>query len=467
MGDLAERLGQASNVSIVSPAGCGKTELIARSVKVGAGRQLVLTHTHAGVNALRSRMHKYRVPSKQYALETLDGWCLKFAAAFPDMSQIEDRRPVDEEWPAVRQAACQLLGNRNVRLVLTASYDGLYVDEYQDCTMDQHRLVCALTQILPTRVFGDPLQAIFSFKGNEIVRWEDDVEQRFPRLDTLTTPYRWQHANTELGAWLLQLRRCILEDREVDLCRAPICWQQGSANQCQRGCSQCTVCRAHPLGDTVILFKKWNSACRDVARRTGRYEAIEEMACKRLLDFADALGASLGTPEVLRVDLANFVGLCYTCKDEILRSARVREALERVINCSEVSAVLHFLEAVEACGNGRRFCSDLWFDAKRALQRRHIDVQAHAGTLRDAAWAAREQTRRIGRGLPKRLASTTLLVKGQQFDHAVIAEADNMRCDSGSQDTLLGAKNFYVAATRASKSLTILSSSPIIPKWKA
>jgi hypothetical protein len=37
------------------------------------------------------------------------------------------------------------------------------VDEYQDCSLDQHELICLLSEILPCRILGDPLQGIFSF----------------------------------------------------------------------------------------------------------------------------------------------------------------------------------------------------------------------------------------------------------------------------------------------------------------
>lgn len=52
--------------SVALPAGAGKTELIAASVAKATqqgGTCLVLTHTHAGVDALRRRMKKFGVAS--------------------------------------------------------------------------------------------------------------------------------------------------------------------------------------------------------------------------------------------------------------------------------------------------------------------------------------------------------------------------------------------------------------------
>lgn len=39
--------------SVVAAAGCGKTEQIVKATGHGEGRRLILTHTHAGVDALR------------------------------------------------------------------------------------------------------------------------------------------------------------------------------------------------------------------------------------------------------------------------------------------------------------------------------------------------------------------------------------------------------------------------------
>jgi len=61
--------------------------------------------------------------------------------------------------------------------------------------------------------------------------------------------------------------------------------------------------------------------------------------------------------------------------------------------------------------------------------------------------------RHTGRPISHRkLIGTTLLVKGLEYDHAVILEAD-----------ILDAKDLYVAMTRGSKSLTIISSKHELP----
>jgi DNA helicase-2/ATP-dependent DNA helicase PcrA len=71
-------------------------------------------------------------------------------------------------------------------------------------------------------------------------------------------------------------------------------------------------------------------------------------------------------------------------------------------------------------------------------------------TLSEAAWTLRNNTKELGRRIDQRVISRTLLVKGLEFDHSIVLNADEL-------DT----KNLYVAMTRGAKSLTVLSSSPI------
>jgi len=60
---------------VVAPAGCGKTQLTADALSRhdSAKPILVLTHTNAGVAALRSRLNRAGVNPSAYRLVTIDG----------------------------------------------------------------------------------------------------------------------------------------------------------------------------------------------------------------------------------------------------------------------------------------------------------------------------------------------------------------------------------------------------------
>lgn len=65
--DIATVLAGAPRGVLTAAAGCGKTDAIAASVASAEdGRQLILTHTHAGVKALRQRLQKYEAANDHY-----------------------------------------------------------------------------------------------------------------------------------------------------------------------------------------------------------------------------------------------------------------------------------------------------------------------------------------------------------------------------------------------------------------
>jgi hypothetical protein len=74
--------------TITAPAGCGKTHLIADAVTRhdSAKPIMILTHTNAGVVALRGRLDRLNVPSKAYRLVTIDGWAIRLISTFPQRS---------------------------------------------------------------------------------------------------------------------------------------------------------------------------------------------------------------------------------------------------------------------------------------------------------------------------------------------------------------------------------------------
>ena len=211
--------------SIVAAAGCGKTEQIARAVGFSDRRRLILTHTHAGVDALTKRLKKDHVPSDKYRIDTIAGWCFRFAAAFPNRSGIEAVAPSSPaEWDTIYGAASRLIDSGAVDGVIRASYGGCFVDEYQDCTRLQHSVILRLASHLPTCIFGDPLQAIFDFRGQHPVSWEKGVFPTFGKEAELITPWRWKNAESlELAEWLQAVRQILEGGAPLDLAGRPAC----------------------------------------------------------------------------------------------------------------------------------------------------------------------------------------------------------------------------------------------------
>ena len=209
---------------VTAPAGCGKTELIALAIARHKGPKpvLVLTHTNAGVAALRGRLNRTGIPSKNYRLATLDGWAMRLISTFPMRSghsqELLELSDPKSDYPEIRRRASKLLLSGSIADVLAASYDRVMVDEYQDCSTFQHAIVVHTAEVLPTVVLGDSLQAIFNFGTDALADWDTEVCKEFPEVGTLSTPWRWINAKTEeLGQWLLEVRKTLIKRQPVNL----------------------------------------------------------------------------------------------------------------------------------------------------------------------------------------------------------------------------------------------------------
>jgi DNA helicase IV len=78
-------------------------------------------------------------------------------------------------------------------------------------------------------------------------------------------------------------------------------------------------------------------------------------------------------------------------------------------------------------------------------------INGDQSSLEDAAWHVQNKMRHAGRRLAQRSVGSTLLVKGMQFDHAVIVAPEK-----------LGRNDLYVALTRASRTITVVSGTPTL-----
>jgi hypothetical protein len=460
-----EAILRSGAASVVAPAGCGKTELIARTVQApdGAGA-LILTHTHAGVNAIRGRLSRAGVDRRRARVETIAGWCLRYSSAYPSISGVPCAEPTKQQWDSVYDGALNLLKTRAIGRVVQASYSRLLVDEYQDCTARQHAVVQALAHQLPTCVLGDPLQGIFGFAGGSL-SWRDDVERSFPALGALTEPWRWRNKNDALGRWLLDIREPLQRGEYVDLSSGPIKWSESSPEN-QR---QVAFRLAKEQGSAVAI-RKWGPDAHHFARNLGGlYPSMEEVDCNALLEFAADLDRLVGTSRAAR--LVQFAGDCFTKVDTLLESPRdeleqgripnpsryksmrpVVAALAEVARGSGVSEIVDAMRKIAGIGTAKLFRRELWHEAVRTMS---AYERGSFSSIRQSAWTLRNRHRAMGRAVESRLVSRTLLIKGLEFDHAFIVDADEFEDPKKPGD---GAKNFYVAATRGARSLLVLSS---------
>jgi len=475
MEERAREFASKARALVVAAAGCGKTELIAKAVASGPPeRQLILTHTHAGVRALRDRLSKMRVPSSACRVETLDGFALRYAAAFPKTSGCTVTEPSQScDWIAVREACRRALENRRVEHVFTQSYAGFYVDEYQDCTRSQHRLVLRLAQLRPCRVVGDPMQAVFGFEQDDpLPSWESEVATQFERLPDLTEPHRWlkDGANRDLGDWLARVRRDLsCASWSLSFTNgAPVNWVHRTGDDLNDQRGACFRLNKSCGKETVVAIHNHASQQHRVAKALGGcYQSIEEVEGKDLLKHCGFLGDSIGIERARRV--VDAACQCVVRMPKQLQAVKVALAKGRIPTRGKVASdCAHLLAALQAVAAGHEYlpvadCLDLVSHMPGvALYRRELmtDMRktcrlhdcASGDSLRQTAWKVRDAARRYGRHLYRRVVARTLLVKGLEFDHAVVLDADGIR----------NPKDLYVALTRSSRSLTIVSRSPTL-----
>lgn len=462
--------------SVTAPAGCGKTQLIADSLGRHTRRKpiLILTHTNAGVAALRFRLERAGVQSSSYRLATLDGWALRTLKTFParseiDVDHLELANPRDD-YPAIKRAVAALLAGTHIDDILDASYSRVIVDEYQDCGPEQHQMVCHLSTVLPTVVLGDPMQEIFSWQGAH-PDWDDDICTTFKPAGELDTPWRWIRAGTEgFGRWLLVTRQILMAGGQIDLRDAPpeVEWVHlDGADDDSKQRQACLAKSPQPRGDVLIMAAGvQRDRQREIARQTPGAVTVENVDLTDVIDFAGSV--VLDQPGDLKTVL-DFASAVTTNVDgtELMRRIDVLErgAGRKEATVAEAAAIdykksgsaedlIKLFVALENKPGARTFRPEILRACVQALR---SCVPGGQDTFLEAALRIREQSRTMGRRVPPRAVGSPLLLKGLEADVAVIlnaAEFDRVR----SRNT----KNLYVAITRASRKLIVCSASPLI-----
>lgn len=450
----AEDLLTAGNVAVVAPAGHGKTELIAKLAALGQ-RTLILTHTHAGIHAIRGRLRRLGVPAARASIDTIAGWSLRYAHAFPHAGRPPAGAPQGAEWDLVYRGATSTLDIDAVRQVVRASYERILIDEYQDCTPLQHLLATHLSSILPTQIFGDPMQGIFEFAGATL-SWDDDIHPAFRLAGTLPTPHRWASRNPALGDWIAETRDKLMRGEAIDLADPRI-----NFRECEDAFDMGVLFDSIEGKEGSFAAIHCNKGiCYRLAKASGGgFQAIEEIAANRLQQFAIAWDAATDGTGRLQA-IASLLRESFHVRpategeevdpEETAISAALKDIAPGLGSEAGAEAAAQFIALSRKHPRWRLFRSELWRDAERVA----IEVaNGRAPTMTAATDTVRRRVSRSGRRLPRRTISTPLLLKGLEFDHVVIPDAAHFSRERQAQ-----AKLFYVAIARATQSLTIASS---------
>lgn len=457
--------------TITAPAGCGKTQLVVKALVSHSASKpiLILTHTNAGVAALRGRLERFGVARAAYRLATIDGWAMRLISMFPARSAHDPAilalRSPRTDYPAIRNAAYGLLRSGHVQDLLTASYARLLVDEYQDCSLAQHAIIYYAAQALPTCVLGDPMQLIFDFQSARMASWGEHVCAHFPVVGELSTPWRWRNVGEEqFGAWLLEMRKRLLAGKAIDLATAPanVSWVRLDGNDDhERRLRACRVRPPNKDGTVLIIGDSTNPASqRQFASQTPDAVTIENVDLGDLVRFAEKLDLARPTALQQVVDFAENVmtsigGADLLRRIDSLQRGRARkEATETeqaaldFVTMPSYAAVRKLLAELGQQSGVRNHRPGILRGCIRALQ---LAEAPDGPRFYEAAIRVREQIRAVGRPLPRRAVGSTLLLKGLEADVSVVLNAP-----------ALNSRNLYVAITRGSRRLVVCSPTALL-----
>lgn len=205
---------------IEAPAGYGKTEELVKLVVNSSEERkiLLLTHTRAGVAAIQKRLDKYSVVKSKYEITTIDSFCMTWCKAYPKTSGFMYCMPyqygsIQHYYVDIHYAAASLFEKEWMQHVLKNAYSQVVVDEYQDCTISQNKLLLGvLSEILPMTILGDPMQGIFYFQGKSELPCDlYSIAKDCNSTRLLSIPWRWKETNPLLGDWILELRNLLME----------------------------------------------------------------------------------------------------------------------------------------------------------------------------------------------------------------------------------------------------------------
>ena len=478
---------------LIAPAGHGKTTAIADCLIQCPDKSchLILTHTHAGIASLRAKFSKKKVPRNKYQIDTITGFAQRYVLSYEgnkDLPKTEDK----SYFSTVVQRCTKLMNSAVIQLIIKASYNGVFVDEYQDCTIEQHEMILALANNLPLHILGDPLQGIFSFEKSQLVDFERDLAD-FQTFNYLKHPWRWHDTNEELGTQILLMRQCLEAHKPILLdkinCKGlEVVYHSIPADLHDPLFLKIirSTIKRNMDDSLLIIYPSY-----DEPRKNGQIQPRGILKDRINLKIAIDYGYNFNLIDA--IDSDRF----YSCSmkiDEFLNSCHTKRKIQKVKTLYDIMKAMHFgatamdawidrennriktkrdkeckakgekllllstifednpnlsnlmmvFDYVYSLTKNKCHFKELYCEIKRASD---IAINEHI-PMYEAMIRLKNGIRHMGRKIEGRCIGTTLLTKGLEFDTVVLYEAHKF----------VDAKNFYVAISRARKKLIIITS---------
>jgi superfamily I DNA/RNA helicase len=471
---------------LIAPAGHGKTHSIIECVKLTDEKSLILTHSNAGVAAIRDKLIKSEVDNSKYQVTTIDGFARTISSSF-------DRKfSPDDPFSIIIEKAIKLVNSNIIRQSINYNYSCLFVDEYQDCSTKQHELIQLLSRDMPTHLFGDPLQGIFSF-GGDIVSFEDDLSD-YTVFDELTTPHRWnQSGNPTLGQEIKHFRKQIVSKESI-LCSSnkesniyvlnfpEKDIYDPSSEYIKKLRSIASNSKGNDdLKSLLIIMPEYHNG---TMRKGGESDRIK---LKNIIDFNDQLEVLLPVSRTSAKKLCQSIDTIIEKKKTIYKKAnRIKndifnrifnttsinhwfnkDGLKRKNDSSDKMKSQELLDNIEEFFNTGESSSllkiltyskyKMKFKVKNSGLYWEIIALLKSSTLSKKPLMEEFESkinlqRKLGRKSKNKCIGSTLLTKGLEYDTVVILDAHRITCP----------KNLYVALSRCCKMLIIFSEKNIL-----
>lgn len=451
------------NAAIIAPAGHGKTEMIADMVAYSPHKALLLTHTNAGVDALLKRLKKRKVSPNLYSVYTIAAFCMKWCLSYFKTGVFDKSLSPLNKNEAKRYYAQLYSGTKKIletnwaAAILKATYSCIIIDEYQDCTQEQHEIFQTVSNYINVIVLGDPMQGIFGFAGN-LVNW---ATLPFPQIKIETHPWRWDKTNKALGAYLSDIRQQLLPILKGNSCCVKIDSCNGSIEIVSPDhFNGYNMLSALSQFKNVVFITQWpQQQLNFCSQMPGIFQYDETQECTDLFDSSQLFDQEQGAQLLYYV--MEFVKKCVTNMtsldvfktklqlnnwdfSRIRKNSDFGDILKTAVSKNKHLAILDVIGWVESHKDTfKPFRRELLEEMKRSIR---FSLDNGLSIYESSIRLRRDSSLQKRYSDFKYLSSRTLLSKGLEFDCVII--------DMQQQ---LSARDFYVAMTRAMKKIYIVS----------